>query len=86
MEPATPDEIDAIIAELMADPGPPLLVTYSNGRTVQAGTRKVSYGSYAAARDRERERRRKLDQLEQIMRDRGWEQDEAGVWRTIPAR
>jgi hypothetical protein len=78
MEPATPTELDAIIADLLADPGPPLMVTFTDGRTVEAGIRRPPKDSIQRVRDRRR-------QLEALMRERGWVQDERSmIWR--PAR
>lgn len=41
-EPATPAELDGIIADLLADAGPPLMVAFTDGRTMRAGSRPVS--------------------------------------------
>lgn len=46
MDPLTSEEIDRIIAELLADEGPPLLVRFNDGHTRPAGQDRPSLRTY----------------------------------------
>jgi hypothetical protein len=48
MDPASPEEIDHIVDELLADEGPPLLVRMDDGRTLVAGRTQPRPNRWAA--------------------------------------